>query len=104
MNLLDSRESMQRTPIPYLSNNREQWRLVYWDDQSFIYVRDLPKFHDLIDRYAYKTLHPYLYSYQRNQYDSLRNTFPELFQKELNRKLTEEPEGLIVNLLARAAH
>lgn len=103
MDLLDSRESMRHTLLPYLSANREMWRLVYWDDQCFVYVKNLSKFSQIIDQFEYKLLHPYLYSYQRHAYDSLRALQPALFKSELDRKLAEEPEGMIVNLLARGA-
>ncbi len=103
MNLLDSRESMRQTPIPWLSDNRSEWKLVFWDDQSFVYVRNVPQFSDVIRRCEYKILHPYLYSYERGEYDSLRKASPELYRSELTRKLSEEPDGQIVNLLARAA-
>jgi len=37
--------------------------LVFWDDEAFVYIRRLPKFAHLIQRYEFKSLKPYDNSY-----------------------------------------
>jgi hypothetical protein len=34
------------------------WKLVYWDDRSLIYVKDIPANQKVIEKYAYKYLRP----------------------------------------------
>jgi len=89
------------SPIPYFSTHRDEWKLVYWDDKSSLYVKNVPKFSSIIKRYEYKTLHPYLFAYHPQTFDSLRSVLPNEFQNELQRKLREEPNGRVVRFIAR---
>jgi hypothetical protein len=92
---------MSASPIPYFSTHREEWKLVFWDDRSSLYVKNIPKFRSTIERYEYKILHPYLFAYQPRLFDSLRAAFPQEFQEELKRKLQEEPGGKIIRFIMR---
>ncbi len=91
-------KSMGRTPIPYLTYRHDIWKLVYWDDLSFVYLKDTPKFRPIVAEYEYKVLNPFLFSYNKRMFDSLRTIYPEDFQRELQRKFREEPNGFITNL------
>jgi hypothetical protein len=45
----------------YICRNLDQnsdWKLVFWDDRSLLYVRDLPQNREIINKYAYKYLKP----------------------------------------------
>lgn len=103
MDLLDSPTSMQRTLIPWLTANGDKWKLVYWDDQSFVYLRNIPRFQAVIDSFSYQILHPYQFVFRKPVFDSLRNAAPIVYQNELARKLKEEPNGMIANLIARSS-
>jgi hypothetical protein len=39
-------------------DNDDEWILVFWDDRSLVYVRDLPQNRSVIDKYAYMHLRP----------------------------------------------
>lgn len=89
-------EEMQTTVISYFCRSPE-WKLIFWDDKSFLWVKDLPKFADLISKYEYKYLTPYNYMYSREQIDKGIKEDKETVQKEFNRKIAEEPEGVVIN-------
>ncbi len=40
--------------------------LVFWDDKSFLFIKNLPKFKEIIDKYEYKYVTPYNFLYQKN--------------------------------------
>jgi len=45
-------------PLLYALRGSEDWALVYWDDVVCIYIRNLPKNKDTINRYEYKFINP----------------------------------------------
>ncbi|MCB9642032.1 MAG: hypothetical protein H6728_03075 [Myxococcales bacterium] len=51
--------SMFREMKSWLRRHRERWSLVYWDDQSALYLKNLPKFEKLLQKYAYRHLRPF---------------------------------------------
>ena len=91
---------MTTSPIPYFSTHRDEWKLVFWDDRSCLYLKNVPKFLRIMERYEYKTLHPYLFAYQPREFDSLRTAFPLEFERELREKLSEEPNGRVIRFIA----
>ncbi len=103
LDLLESPAVMQMSLISYCSTHRETWKLVYWDDHSMIYIKDVQKFKPVIDKYEYRVLHPYLVALDKNNLDSLYAALPTAFNNELQRKLTEEPKGFFTNMCLVAA-
>ncbi len=89
-------EEMQTTVISYFCRSPE-WKLIFWDDKSFLWVKDLPKFADLISKYEYKYLTPYNYMYNREQIEKGIREDRETVEKEYNRKISEEPDGIVIN-------
>ncbi|MCX7832985.1 MAG: hypothetical protein N2490_02095 [Ignavibacteria bacterium] len=87
---------MQTTVISYFCRTPE-WKLIFWDDKSFLWVKDLPKFADLISKYEYKYLTPYNYMYNREQIEKGIREDKEKVQEEYNRKINEEPNGVVIN-------
>lgn len=102
-NLKQHPASMQQAIIPYCTARRDRWKLVYWDDFSFLYLKNIQKFQPVIEHYEYKILHPYLYSARHAEFDSLIVSSPLQFRRELERKISEEPAGVITNYLAQYA-
>ena len=96
---------MKQNIISYCSTNRETWKLVYWDDQSMVYLKNLDKFKQIIHKYEYRILHPYLVAADKRTLDSLAAVEPNAFREEIRRKIAEEPEGFFTNFcLAAARH
>jgi hypothetical protein len=89
-------QEMQTTPISYFSQNA-QWKLVFWDDKSFLYVKNTPEFADIIEKFEYKYVTPYNFAYNRAILEQGLNRDKERFKKEYERKLFEDPNGLIIN-------
>ena len=90
---------MNATPIPYLSTLTDEWKLVYWDDVSFVYVKNISKFRVVIEKFEYRVLHPYLFVFRATEFDSLRKAQPDLFLQEVRRKISEEPNGKIIRFI-----
>lgn len=95
--LVRAPKEMEQTIISYFSKHPDEWKLVFWDDKSFLFIKNLPKFKEVIDKYEYKYLSPYNFLYQKSVMDKAVIDDSEQFKKELNRKLSEEPTGLIIN-------
>lgn len=90
-------QEMQQTIISYLSQKSDEWKLVFWDDKSFLFVRNIPKFKEVIDKYDYKFLTPYNIVYQPQNVEKGFKTNLEEFKKEVNRQKTLEPKGVFIN-------
>ncbi len=88
---------MEQTIISYFSKHPDEWKLVFWDDKSFLFVKNLPKFKEIIDKYEYKYVTPYNLLYQKASLDKGIKEDNERVKSEITRKLSEEPEGLIIN-------
>lgn len=91
----DPRE-MENTCISYFSKN-PNWKLLFWDDKSFLWVRNLPKFQELIEKYEYKYLSPFSYAYNRQLIEKGINEDLQTLKKEAERKLAEEPNGVVIS-------
>ena len=101
--LRENADLITTSPIPYFSTHSDKWKLVFWDDESCLYVKNVPSFRHVIDQYEYRILHPYLFAYFPQTFDSLRQLYPEAFRREFHRKLEEEPRGSVIRFIAREA-
>ncbi len=90
---------MEQTIISYFSKKPEDWKLVFWDDKSFLFLKNLPKFKEIIDKYEYKFVTPYNFGYQKQVLDNGFKNDPERVKAEIERKLAEEPNGAIINTI-----
>jgi hypothetical protein len=93
-------KEMEQTIISYFSKSKD-WKLIFWDDKSFLFVKNLPKFADLINRYEYKYVTPYNVVYQKNMLDKGINENKEEVKKEISRKTAEEPNGIILGTVLK---
>ena len=87
---------MENSIISYLSKNKD-WKLVFWDDKSFLFVKNLPKFKDIIDKYEYRYATPYNFIYNKKILENANAVDKERLRREINRKAAEEPNGVIIN-------
>jgi hypothetical protein len=99
--LLEDPGSMKATLIPYLWQRRDEWTLVYWDDLSLLYLRNLPRNQPVINQFAFRAVDPYTFSFHRALLDSLAAADPERVRREMDRKIQEEPGGYLTSLIAR---
>ena len=89
-------KEMESTCISYFSKH-PNWKLIFWDDKSFLWVKNLPKFYELIDKYEYKYLSPYNYAYNKTTLEKGINEDMSVLKREVERKLEEEPNGIIIS-------
>jgi len=89
-------KEMENTVISYFCKS-SNWKLLFWDDKSFLWVRNDEKFRDLIDKYEYRYLSPYSYAYQRGIIDKgIGEDFAKV-KSELERVQGENPKGIVLN-------
>jgi hypothetical protein len=82
--------------ISYLSSKPDEWKLIYWDDKSFLFVKNEEKFKDLIDKYEYKYFTPYNIYSKSKVLQSEMSARNETLVKEVNRKYAEDAKGYFV--------
>lgn len=76
----------------YFSNN-ENWKLVYWDDQSMLFLKNVPKFADIINKNNYLVLNPLIALFQPKLFEELIINNAEQTKIEINRKVKSEQNG-----------
>ena len=94
--LVRSPEEMKTTIISYFCTS-PNWKLLFWDDKSFLWVRNLPKFQELIDKYEYKYFNQFTTAYRKDIIEKGLKDDKETVIKEYNRKVQEEPNGIVLN-------
>lgn len=72
------------------------WRLIYWDDDAMLYIRNLPQYQALIDRFEYHFLNP-----DGERIDTERI---EQVIEELKRKLEGDPSSFLAHHLLGMAY
>lgn len=85
---------MKNIIIRYLSH-KTNWKLVFWDDKSFLFVRDEAQYFEIIKKYEYKILNPYLYIENTQELLNNAKNNPEITKLECDRKSHNEPNGFI---------
>jgi hypothetical protein len=83
---------MKKMVVSYFSRKPE-WKLVFWDDKSMLFVKNLPKFADVINKCEYKVLNPYTALFYKPEFENNIRTNPEAAKNELSRKLQTDPNG-----------
>ena len=98
--LVRAPQEMETTIISYFCKSKD-WKLVFWDDKSFLWVKNLPKFQDIISKYEYKYLNPYTVVYQKSTIEKGLKDDKATVKKEIERNMAEEPNGVIVTSAMR---
>ncbi len=86
----------------YLSIKSDEWKLVFWDDQSMLFVKNTPAFADVISKFEYKYFNPYIFIFKENVISSAFKNDRETIIKEINRKKSEDPQcSLLLKFLQK---
>jgi hypothetical protein len=93
---------LKRLVTGYFSRN-PNWKLVFWDDKSMLFVKNIPKFADVINKYEYKVMNPYTALFHKAEFDNNIKKDPQRTKEEINRKLQSEPGGYLFKVLNDAA-
>jgi hypothetical protein len=91
---------METSVISYFCTSPD-WKLIFWDDKSFLWVKNEPKFQDLINKFEYKYITPYNYAYNKNLIDKGIRDDKEKVNSEVNRKLNETKDGIVINSILK---
>jgi hypothetical protein len=78
--------------VSYLSRNPD-WKLVYWDDKSMLFLKNILKFSEIINNNEYKVLNPYIALFQAKEFEEILKSSPEQTKIEMSRKNNSEPNG-----------
>lgn len=76
----------------YLFKNKN-WKLVYWDDKSVLFLKDLPKYSEIISKYEYKVFIPYTAIFNKKEFEVKIKNSQETASNEIKRKADTEPQG-----------
>ena len=99
--MVNAPKGLSRNIAGYLSQNSNDWKLVYWDDASLLFVKNIPKFDSIIAKYEYKYISPYNYIFNKRMIDRQFAENKESVLSEIRRKETEEPEGEIIGTISK---
>ncbi|RPI13903.1 MAG: hypothetical protein EHM58_17510 [Ignavibacteriae bacterium] len=83
--------------ILYLSADTTNWSLVYWDDQSQLFVKKNNEFKEIVSKYNYKYVTPYNMYYGKTVLDKAIKEDKQALQNEIQRKRNEEPSSSFLN-------
>jgi hypothetical protein len=79
--------------LSYLFRNNDKWKLVYWDDTSFLFVKNESKFNTIIKENEYIYISPYNAYFNKAHLGIGIENEKEVIDKEMSRKLKEDSEG-----------
>lgn len=84
---------LMKNQIASYASQNSKWKLVYWDDMSMLFLKDIPENAELIKKYEYKVLIPFKAVFRQKDFEyDVRNLY-EVTQREMQRKENEEPNG-----------
>lgn len=95
------REDASRLPsLPYSShlNNNPQWKLVYVDDTSEIYAKDLPANQSVIEQFGYQTIIPEALE-SGIEFEQTPGQDAARIERELKRVIADSPSGIKARII-----
>jgi len=89
--------------LPQYCTNNNEWSLVFWDDKSMLFVRNTPRFAELISKYQYKVLNPFTFVFKMNDFEKDVKNNTQQAKAELIRKKQAESQGVIYQAMNSVA-
>lgn len=99
--ILSEPQLMKKNVMSYFCTQTNEWKQVFWNDRSLLFVRNIPKFAEIISKYEYKYVTPYNFFFQRNIIDKGLTDNKNIVLQEINRKRNEDPESMFLNAMLR---
>jgi hypothetical protein len=87
----------------YLSTS-PGWKLVFWDDKSMLFLKNVPKFSEVIRKYEYKVIQPYNFLFNKPEFERSIKNNPAAAKEEILRKIQTEPNGVLFQNLNQSAN
>lgn len=88
--------------LSYLFKNNEKWKLVYWDDNSFVFVKNDNRYKDIIDKFEFKYVNPYYYIFDKEPLKNATYSDPQRIAEEIRRNYRLNPEGIFIQAMAKS--
>ncbi len=88
--------------LSYLIKNNENWKLVYWDDFSFVFVKNNEKYKGIIEKNEYKYANPYYYVFEKDPLKNALASDPQRVAEEIKRNLKLNPDGIFIQAMAKS--
>jgi hypothetical protein len=85
---------LKRLVTAYFCRSKD-WKLVFWDDKSMLFLKETPKFAELINKYEYKVFNPYTALFFQQEFEANIRNSPETARNEIKRKADTEPNGYL---------
>ncbi len=83
---------LRQSITEYLIKNKD-WHLVYWDDMSMLFLKNVPKNSEVISKYEYRVFNPYTAVFNQKEFEAGLRNFQSTAEKEIKRKAETEPGG-----------
>lgn len=80
-----------------------KWKLVFWDDKSLLFVKNIEKFSDVINRFEYRVMNPYNFMFHKPEFENGIKQDTARAKEELKRKQDTEPGGFLLQNLNQIA-
>lgn len=87
--------------LSYLFNENVKWKLVFWDDISFVFVKNEPKFDALISESGFKYFHPYNFYFHNEIIDKALLEDKDILEKEIERKQKDDSAGGFTRIMLK---
>lgn len=85
--------------LSYLFRNNEEWKLVFWNDNSFLFVKNEAKFRNIIAENEYKYLTPFNFYFNREYLNKGIREEKSTTENELTRRQSQDPDGRFTRAL-----
>lgn len=95
--IVSDQQILKYSLISYFCTHSDAWKCVYWNDRSLLFLKNLPKFAEIIDNYEYKYFTPFNYYFQKNLIEKGLTEDKAEVQGEVDRKHTEDPNSIFLN-------
>ncbi len=87
-------DDLKKLVTSYFSRSKD-WKLVFWDDKSMLFVKDIPKFKEVIEKYEFKVLNPYTALFHPQDFIFNYKSMNERAKEEIKMKSVSEPNGYL---------
>ncbi|HMQ79035.1 MAG TPA: hypothetical protein PKE39_01865 [Ignavibacteria bacterium] len=88
--------------LSFLIKNNENWKLVYWDDFSFVFVKNDEKYKKVIEQFEFRYANPYYYVFEKDPLKNALANDPQRVTEEIKRNLKLNPEGIFIQAMAKS--
>lgn len=86
----------------YLIRKNDKWRLVFWDDNSMVFIKNNARNQELIRQNEYKYVNPYYFIYEKEPLQKATYDDPGRIVEEIQRNYKLNPNGVFITAIVNA--